>query len=151
MNEFKSIDDVLDFAIAREEESHKMYTDLAGKMKKQAMKEVFEDFAKQELGHKAKLLKVKEGKLLVSAEKKVMDLKIGDYLVDVEPTEKMSYQDALIVAMKKERAAFMLYSDLAESVSDENLKNTFTSLANEEARHKLRFEIIYDDKVLVWN
>ena len=37
----------------------------------------------------------------LAAEQKVLDLKIGDYLVDVEPTEHMDYQQALVVAMKK--------------------------------------------------
>ena len=36
--------------------------------------------------------------------KQIQDIKIGDYLTDVEPHEGMSYQEALIVAMKKEKA-----------------------------------------------
>jgi len=50
--------------------------------------------------------------------------------------------------MKKEKASYRLYSDLAEQVDNEELKDTFLWLASEEARHKLRFEIEYDDLVL---
>ena len=59
----------------------------------------------------------------------------------------MELQDALIVAMKAEKAAFKLYSDLAEAAGDANTRNLFQSLAQEEARHKLRFEIEYDNYV----
>ena len=38
--------------------------------------------------------------------------------------------------------------DLAERVDDENLKNLMLGLAQEEAKHKLRFEIEYDERIL---
>ena len=82
---------------------------------------------------------------------KVMDLKIGDYLVDVEATPDMDYQQALIIAMKKEKAAYKLYMDLSEKTGDADIAAMFVSLANEEAKHKLRFEIIYDDQILIEN
>ena len=63
----------------------------------------------------------------------------------------MDYQQALVVAMQKEKMAFKMYSDLAETVDDENVKNVFLSLAQEEAKHKLRFEVEYDEHVLTDN
>ena len=53
--------------------------------------------------------------------------------------------------VKRERAAFELYSDIAEKVPDTNLKQVFVGLAKEEAKHKLRFEIEYDEVVLSEN
>lgn len=151
MKEFKSVDDILDFAINEEEEAHQFYTELAGKMDKPWMKELFLDFAKEEAGHKEKLLAIKEGKFLMPSAEKVTDLKIGDYLVDVEPKKNMDYQEALVLAMKKEKAAFRLYTNLADKADNKDLKNTFLALAQEEAKHKLRFEIEYDDNILAWN
>jgi rubrerythrin len=151
MKEFSSINDILDFAIKEEEEASAFYKELAGKMEKPWMKEVFLEFAEEEKGHKEKLLAAKAGKEVVSSFEKVMDLKIGDYLIDVEPKKDMDYQHALVLAMKKEKAAFRLYTNLAERTNDNNLKNMFRALAQEEARHKLRFEIEYDDHVLQWN
>jgi rubrerythrin len=78
----------------------------------------------------------------------VTDLKIADYVVDVEPGPNMDYKDTLILAMKKEKASFHLYTDLAEVVENEAQRKMFLSIAQEEARHKLRFEIEYDDVVL---
>ena len=120
-------------------------------MDKPAMKNVFLGFAKEEEGHKAKLVGVKEGKKLEPTKTKVLDLKIGDYLVEEEPTGDLDYQGALILAMKQEKAAFKLYSDLAASTDDDGIRNLFLSLAQEEAKHKLRFEIEYDDNILSWN
>lgn len=151
METFASEDEALDFAIANEEAAHAFYSELAGKMEEPGMASLFEQFAREELGHKEKLVRVKEGKSMMGKAAKIMDLKIGDYLVDVEPSKDMDYQAALILAMKKEKKAFMLYTELAESVDEENLQNLFVSLAQEEAGHKLRLEMIYDDEILTEN
>ena len=60
----------------------------------------------------------------------------------------VSVAKALILAMKKEKVAFKLYTDLAAAVSSADLKNTFLSLAQEEAKHKLRFEVEYDNEIM---
>jgi len=151
MDNFGSVDEALDFAIEREQEASDFYTHLAGKMERQGMSQVFRQFAREEMGHKAKLEAVKAGRTLAPADRRITDLKIGDYLVDVEPTEDMGYQQALTLAMKKEKAAFKLYSDMAAAAPSEDLETLFLGLAQEEAKHKLRFEIEYDDKVLQEN
>ncbi len=50
--------------------------------------------------------------------------------------------------MKAEKAAFKLYHTLASTTDDPALKATLLGLAQEEAKHKLRFEIEYDDEFL---
>jgi rubrerythrin len=69
----------------------------------------------------------------------------------VDPNEELDYQKALILAMKREKSSYKMYLDLSNSVDDEELQQTFASLAQEEARHKLRFEIEYDDYILAEN
>ena len=145
-------DKILEFAIQKEEEAAQFYKELAAKMARPAMKEVFIGFSQEEMGHKAKLLAVKDGHKLVLSEKKITDLKIGDHLVELEPVKgQMTYQDALIVAMKAEKAAYTLYNSLAEASDDGDLKKLFLMLAQEEAKHKLRFEVEYDEVVLSEN
>ena len=152
MNEFGSVDELLDFAIKNEEKDFRFYTDLAGKSEKPNMRQVFKELAREEVGHKKKLLGIKEGKLLMPIKQKVMDLKIADYLVDVEPDpKKLDYQGALILAMKNEKAAFKLYTDLAGTTDDEELAASLLALAQEEAKHKLKLEIEYDECVLTDN
>jgi rubrerythrin len=147
MEHFESIEEVLDFAIEREIESQAFYMKLAERMENPAMQKVFENFAKEEFGHKLKLEAIKRGEILTVPEK-IQSLDIADYVVDVEPKPDMDYCDALVLAMKKEKAAYRLYLDLAAVGEDEELTDMFLSLAQEEARHKLRFEIEYDDVVL---
>ncbi|MHC4388570.1 MAG: ferritin family protein [Planctomycetota bacterium] len=147
MERFGSIEEILDFAIAREIEANEFYKELAGQMENPAMRDVFEGFAREEMGHKAKLEAIKQGDVAM-AEEEVTNLGIADYIVDAEPQPDMSYADALMLAMRKEKAAYRFYLELAAVAEAEELTNTFLSMAQEEAKHKLRFEIEYDDVVL---
>ena len=142
---------IIEFAIEKEVEAYEFYTEMASKAKAPAMKKVFEEFAKEEMGHKNKLEGMKKGNVNLSSGKPVADLKISDYTVEVDPDVEVDYQHALIIAMKKEKAAFRLYMDIAETVADDNLKSMFKSLAQEEAKHKLRFELEYDQNILSEN
>jgi rubrerythrin len=148
MNEFRTVDQILDFAINAEQEAVEFYTGLAGRAGNSEMKEVFEEFAREEMKHKAKLLNIKETGIMETSSEEVQDLKMADYIVSVPVSPDMSYADALIVAMKKEKAAFKLYSTLSQRASDTQLKELFLSLAIEESKHKLRFELEYDEYVL---
>ncbi len=151
MSELKTVDEILNYAIQMEQDAVDLYTDLAGKVKNEATKKTFLEYANEERGHKAKLERVKGGKKLIDAEKKIQDLKISDYTNDVVLDDNPSYQDVLLFAIKQEKQAYKLYMDLAAVTEDAELKESMIGLANEEAKHKLRFEIEYDDHVLVEN
>lgn len=148
MKEFENINDILDFAIANEQSAFEFYSELARNARNEDMKNTFERFAQEEIGHKAKLLKVKEEGVFQKENVKITDLKIADYLDKVQATPDMSYQDALILAMKREKAAFRLYTKLATKTSNANLTNLFLALAQEESKHKLMFEVEYDEYIL---
>jgi len=148
MKEFASIDDILDFAIDEEQKAVDFYTELAGKTSSEEMKQVFNEFAQEEVQHKARLTGIREQGLFEITFEKVADLKITDYVVNVKPSPEMTYRDALVMAMNKEKAAFRLYTNLAERAPNDQLRDLFLSLAQEESKHKLRFEIEYDDFVL---
>ncbi len=151
MKKFNSTNEILDFAIQGEQDAIDFYANLYKKAKHTHIKEAYKEYIAEEQSHKSKLQKLKaEGKLDI-IESKIVDLKISDYLTEQEPNDDMNYTEALIVAMQKEKAAFRLYSDLAELTDDVELKKTFTFLANEEAKHKLKFETEYDDNVLKEN
>jgi rubrerythrin len=141
-----SVDEILDFAIREEEETARFYTNLASQTGDTRMGQVFKGFAGEELGHKAKLLAIKQDKSLAPSAIEITDLDIADYLPDVKPSPDLDYLQALTVAMKGEKAAFRLYSDLAAKAKDEAVRSILLSLAQEEAKHKLRFEIEYDER-----
>jgi rubrerythrin len=151
MKEFKNIDDILDFSIKNEQKAVDFYNELASKTKNSDMRNTFERLAQEEVGHKAKLTKIKEEKIFSIGTEKIRDLKLSDYVDDVEVTANMSYQDALILAMKREKSAFKLYTNLAAKTTDSNFQKLFLSLAQEESKHKLMFEIEYDEVILKEN
>ncbi len=148
---FTSSDDLINFAVAREEESFIFYAGMAEMVKNDRIRDMFGDFAHEELGHKAKLLTMKRDGRLARSERRIADLKIADALTPVRPTPDIGYVDALRLAMQREKEAFRLYSGLADVVDDDTAREVFLIVAQEEAKHKLRFEIEYDDAVMTDN
>jgi rubrerythrin len=143
-----TFDNILDFAIKREEEAHQFYMRLASIVRKPNMSAAFTEFAREELGHKAKLVGIKQGLLHITQITPVHDLKIAEFLLDIVPTEEIEYQQALVLAMKREKAAYKMYMDLADAVKETAMHQTFLLLAHEEAKHKLRFEVEYDEMMI---
>ena len=143
MKTFGSVDEIFDFAIDRETEAIQLYKDLAARVDKPEMQKVLEDFAEEESEHKAKLEAVRKGELALK-EEAVGDLGIVDNIGGGDPRPDMSYADVLVLAMKKEKVSYKLYLDLAAITQDRGLKDMFMLLAQEEAHHKLRFELEYD-------
>ena len=59
----------------------------------------------------------------------------------IEVTEGIGFADALRLAMYKEKRAFRLYMKLADVANDQQTKEMLVSLADDEARHRLQFEV----------
>ncbi len=151
MDNFKNIEEILDFAITNEIRAAEFYENLSTQAKTKSMKETFEKFSKEERGHEARLKKIKSEGVFDARKEDILDMKMSDYLVKGNTKGKMTYQDALILAMKREKAAYKLYKRLAKSAPTKELKIIFTKLAGEEANHKMNFEIEYDDYIYIDN
>ncbi len=151
MEHFTNINDILDFAIKAEQDAVDFYTGLSKQTANAEMTAVFHQFAREEMGHKSRLMRIREEGLIKVERTPVSDLRISDYVADVHPYPGMTYREALVVAMKREKAAFKLYLNLSEKVDTAEMKQLFISLAQEESRHKLRFELEYDEIVLKEN
>ena len=151
MKKFETVNEILDFAMNEEQLAVDFYTELAENAQTDDMREVFTEFAEEEIKHKMRLMKIKEEGFYTLEKEEIQDLKIAEFVVSVKPSTNMTYEEALILAMKKEKAAFKLYTRLSESTEDENLRNLMLALAQEEAKHKLRFEIEYDENILRQN
>jgi|LGVD01.1.fsa_nt_gb rubrerythrin len=152
MDKFNSIDEILDYAIQSEQDAVDFYTNLSEKTNNIAVKKIFLQNANEEKGHKLKLEKVKaEGIFSDEFKEGVLDLKISDYTVPKPPSKIEDYADALRLAMHREKGAYRLYTKLSETTNNASLKNLFSRLAEEEANHKLKFEIEYDEFVLKEN
>ncbi len=146
MKEFENITDILDFAINREQMSIDFYVNLSQNSRNQEMKDVFLQFAKEEMQHKSLIEKVKTEGDFNLLESKIKDIKIADYIVQkFEDKANLTYDKALILAMLREKAAYDLYLKLAKSTHIQKYIDIFNSLADEELKHKNRFEVEYDD------
>ncbi|WP_300464011.1 ferritin family protein [Desulfobacula sp.] len=145
--EFGSIDEILSFAVDKEEEAVAFYLALAKEATRASLKETFERFAKEEEKHVALLSDISGNKEKIDSYefKKVTDLKISDYMVEVEYEEGMPMPEILKLAMKREEKAVKLYSMLADQTDNADAKKVFTILVQEESKHKLGLESMYDD------
>jgi len=142
------LEEIIEFAINKEQEAMDFYRDLAGKVKHKAIAEELQNMVGVEQGHRDRLKAMDVGEAAKATVKPVQNLKIADYLVDLEPAPDMSWQDVVHIAMKRELAAMNLYTDLAKTVANPNAKQLFENLAADESAHKLYFEKIWDDEIM---
>ena len=143
MKNFYFIQDVLSFAISREIEANSFYEQLSQDVDKPDIQNKLAYFALDEFQHKIRLEAVRDGDKMLCQEE-VGNLNIADYVDDVEPTPDMTYTDILALVMKREKASFRLYSNLAAISKHDETRDVFLLLAQEEALHKLHLEIEYD-------
>lgn len=145
---FASVDEILEYAVAMEDASWRFYSDWAEKAENEAISTVFREFAGEELKHKKLIEDVRAGDKTLKAKHEVGDLKLTDKYMIPEPSSAMSYQDALLVAIDREVAAVELYDHLTAVCVEESLCSVFDALADEEKKHKLKLETIYDDNFM---
>ena len=148
----KKFNEIIDFAISNEQEAVDFYHDLQSKSAFETQKELLKEYEMMEKGHIKILQSIKsQGANSEMEIQKIEDLSISNYLIDVEPTPNMDYQDLIILAMKREERAMKLYQDLADKSDDDKTKTIFLRLVAEEAQHKDHFEKIYEDDILKHN
>ncbi len=146
--EEKTFREIIQFAIEKEVGTHDLYTMCGHIAKYSGARELFDELAREEDGHRKLLENLSTGKVAQAKLEPVPDLKISDYLIEVKCMPDSSYADILRLVMKNEEHSVKLYNDLRDSCKDEELKKVFAVLAEEEAKHKLKFEKIYDEEIL---
>ncbi|UCF85309.1 MAG: ferritin family protein [Desulfobacteraceae bacterium] len=144
---FESFEEIINFAIDKEKEAVAFYEDVSTQEPYSGGKKMFEEFAQEERKHQALLENFLKGetKLADYKFKWIPDMKRGDYLVDLNYEKGMHYTDILRLAMKREEKALHLYNHLATKTDKDELINIFKMLSQEEAKHKLALETLYDD------
>ena len=108
------------------------------------------EFASEELEHKARLeLEIMKLGVVVKSSAAierggVVLPKPLDYMVEIAKAMRLGLPELILWAMEKEKTSFRLYIDLLGVVEDKESRQTILELAEEEARHKMRFELEYD-------
>ena len=108
MRNFETAEQVLDFAIAREDKSHELYTHLAGEVENPRIHKVLKDCALEELEHKVRLEAVKAGDVKLDMEE-VGSLGIADEVEYSGYRPEMTYANILVMAMKKEQKLLRIF------------------------------------------
>jgi rubrerythrin len=147
--EFENLEAILDFAIEKEIEAAEFYTNISKEEVFSGTVEMFEEFAREERKHQQMLEDFKVKGLSASMDgykfKWITDIKRSDYVVDLEYRRGMGYNDILMLAMKREEKALRLYNDFLDKADSEESRTLFKVLCQEEAKHKLALETMYDD------
>jgi len=144
---FGSFEEVVAYAIEKEKEAAVFYDEISSREKFSGTKELFAGFADEERKHQKILEGILSNKGKISEYKFewIPDLKRSNYLVDMEYEKGMHYKDILRIAMKREEKALKFYNDVARDNKNEDHVKIFKILAQEEAKHKLGLEKLYDN------
>lgn len=145
MNTFN---DVINFAIKREENAIQGYGSMIEVAKTPGISKLLQELQDEEKNHKKLLQELTEGKVESYKPTQVIDLKISDFLEEETLDAEMDFQQLLIFAAKKEQNAVELYSKLAEEAESEELRKLFKFLVEQEKSHKLKLETEYEKHVL---
>jgi len=139
MADVDNIANVLETAVENEIEAYRFYSTVAELISDEKGREMFRLLASDEIKHKDRLeLEImKLGKVA----KPPTDI---DMDIEVEPGFDLSYKEALVMGIQKEDASFQLYIQALISTSDLELREVFMRLAEEEVKHKIKFEIEYN-------
>lgn len=150
MADFDSAEGILRFAIGREVEANVFYNLLTQFVDDPQVRALCSELAFEELEHKGllelelmKLGSVVSPPLAADARNTALPRPL-DSMLEIAKVSQMSLEKTVLLAMEKEKNSFRLYMDLLAVVSDADSRETIMSIAEEEARHKVSFEIEYD-------
>ncbi|MBF0295196.1 MAG: ferritin family protein [Magnetococcales bacterium] len=144
-----SFEEIIQFAIHHEEEEAAFYREMAERSKTPDQREIMLAHAREEEDHKRRLEAIMSMGRLPSGGRRRFpdpDLKIADYLVaEDRPEGLIGYEESLLLAAKREKRAQRLYRDLANQVTEVELRTALLFLAEQEGKHANALEQEYDD------
>lgn len=148
---FTRLEDVIKFAIEREELAFQLYSNAAKTTQSISARKVFAELAHEEEGHKKSFEHLD---LAMAHDYKIVDrpdMRLADYMVHTPLRDDFTYVEILRYAMKTEEDAYKLYAEVAAATDDARLKKMLQVLADIEKGHKRRIEDLYDEHVLTEN
>ncbi|MDD2366774.1 MAG: ferritin family protein [Desulfuromonadaceae bacterium] len=146
--EFVTLEEVIKFAVEREETAYNLYKRAAELSTNIASKKMFEELAKEEATHKDVFIKIDEDKAESHKLCTLPESSIAKYLVEVSFRPDMNYSQIISSALKTEENAYQLYKAAAGMTDDPKLQKILMNFADVELGHRRRLEAIYDERVL---
>ena len=139
------IKEIIEFAIKKEIEAYDLYTGFSNKTKNPAAKKLLEELAGEELGHKFILQNISKADIRKFKIEPIKDLKLSDHLLAPPIDENSDIQAVLAFAMKAEKSAYELYTQMSKATIEGKDSKIFQNLAHMELIHKNKLESLYDD------
>jgi rubrerythrin len=146
--EFVTLEEVIKFAVEREDTAYKLYKRAAELSTNIASKKMFEELAQEEATHKDVFSKIDEDKAESHKLCTLPESSIAKYLVEIPFRPDMSYSTIIANALKTEENAYQLYKAAAGITEDPKLQKLLMNFADVELGHRRRLETIYDERVL---
>ncbi|HPH93499.1 MAG TPA: ferritin family protein [Candidatus Cloacimonas sp.] len=141
----EDFEEILNFAISREQEAIKFYQDLQNQAQFQDQQEMLKELEAMEQNHIKIIEKIRQTGVKEEDIHKTPNLKISEYITSDPDNLDLSYMNILIKGMKREETSFLLYSEMSVKFPDLEISTLFRRLAADEAQHKKFFESLYDD------
>jgi rubrerythrin len=147
---FRSLKDVLAFAIRREVEAAQGYGEMAARASASApgLRELLLELKSEEENHRRLLEGLASTGKLPEAAPSLPDLGLSDAQEDVPLAPDLTFQELLIFAARKEKKAMDLYAGLARRPELAAHRAIFEFLTGQERAHKLKLEAAYEERVL---
>lgn len=148
MEKFITLEDVIKFAVEREDTAFKLYTRAAELATSISSRKMFEELAQEESTHKDVFVKIDEDKADNHKLCTLPESSIAKYLAEIPFRPDMSYSQIIANALKTEENAYQLYKAAAGMTDDPKLQKILMTFADVELGHRRRLEAIYDERVL---
>jgi len=146
--EFVTLEDVIKFAVEREETAYKLYTRAAEISTNVSSRKMFQELAAEEATHKDIFVRIDEEKAEQHKLCTLPEASIAKYLADVPFRADLTYNEILAFALKTEENAYQLYKAAAGMTDDPALQKTLMAFADVELGHRRKIEAIYEERVL---
>ena len=139
--------DLLDTALYREIASQALYTAAQDKTDDPGARALMKELAAEELKHSQSIKRLRQEGVAKEGwhREKVPDLMISEYLTGPDTIEGAGLQETLVFAMKREQQSLEFYSKMMSIMRGKAAKTLCQRLAQQELKHKLRLETLYDD------
>ncbi len=145
---FVTLDDVIKFAVEREDTAYKLYKRAAELSTSISSRKMFEELAAEEATHKDVFSKIDIEKAEHHKLCTLPESSIAKYLADIPFRADLTYSEILAFALKTEENAYQLYKAAAGMTDDEKLQKVLMNFADVELGHRRKIEEIYEERVL---
>ncbi len=148
MEKFVTLDEIIKFAVEREDTAYKLYKRAAELSTSISSRKMFEELAQEEATHKDVFVKIDNDKAESHKLCTLPESSIAKYLAEVSFQPDMNYSQIIASALKTEENAYQLYKTAAGMTDDPKLQKVLMNFADVELGHRRRLEAIYDERVM---